>query len=112
MSKILHFPEERQVRNNLVKSKDTLKELYSSLELCYSTIEKLEERIKEEETTYNGFFTKYVNATGFDNVEIEFLEYVSGDIHINVDTGEISLSEEESLQKILDQLNARDEDKE
>lgn len=110
MSKILQFPENRRVKHNLEKARDDLKDLYSSMDLCYKTIEKLEEKIKEEEDSYNKWFTLYVNATGFDNVEVEFMEYVSGDIQINVNTGEITVGEDLALKSMLDELLGTDEE--
>ena len=96
MSNIIEFPEERRIKLKLNTSKNTLKELYDSMQLCYSTIEKLEEKIEEEEHNYDLVFTQYVKARGMDNVEVEYLEWISGDIVINLDTGEISYASKET----------------
>ena len=74
MSNIIEFPEERRIKLRLNTAKNTLKELYDSMQLCYSTIEKLEEKIAEEEHNYDLVFTQYVKARGMDNVEVEYLE--------------------------------------
>lgn len=96
MSNIIEFPEERRIKLKLNTSKNTLKELYDSMQLCYTTIEKLEEKIAEEEHNYDLVFTQYVKARGMDNVEVEYLEWISGDIVINLDTGEISYANKQT----------------
>ena len=96
MSNIIEFPEERRIKLRLTTAKNTLKELYDSMQLCYSTIEKLEEKIAEEEHNYDLVFTQYVKARGMDNVEVEYLEWISGDIVINLDTGEISYANKQT----------------
>lgn len=96
MSNIIEFPEERRIKLRLNTAKNTLKELYDSMQLCYSTIEKLEEKIAEEEHNYDLVFTQYVKARGMDNVEVEYLEWISGDIVINLDTGEISYANKQT----------------
>ena len=96
MSNIIEFPEERRIKLKLNTAKSILKELYDSLQLCYSTIEKLEEKIQEEEHNYDLVFTQYVKARGMDNVEVEYLEWISGDIVINLDTGEISYANKQT----------------
>ena len=96
MSNIIEFPEERRIKLRLNTAKNTLKELYDSMQLCYTTIEKLEEKIQEEEHNYDLVFTQYVKARGMDNVEVEYLEWISGDIVINLDTGEISYANKQT----------------
>ena len=96
MSNIIEFPEERRIKLRLNTAKNTLKELYDSMQLCYSTIEKLEEKIAEEEHNYDLVFTQYVKARGMDNVEVEYLEWISGDVVINLDTGEISYANKQT----------------
>jgi DNA anti-recombination protein RmuC len=98
MSNIIEFPEERRIKLKLNTCKNTLKELYDSMQLCYTTIEKLEEKIQEEEHNYDLVFTQYVKARGMDNVEVEYLEWISGDIVINLDTGEISYAGKEQTE--------------
>ena len=96
MSNIIELPEERRIKLKLNTSKNTLKELYESMQLCYTTIEKLEEKIAEEEHNYDLVFTQYVKARGMENVEVEYLEWISGDIVINLDTGEISYANKQT----------------
>ena len=98
MSNIIEFPEERRIKLKLNTCKNTLKELYDSMQLCYTTIEKLEEKIQEEQHNYDLVFTQYVKARGMDNVEVEYLEWISGDIVINLDTGEISYAGKEQTE--------------
>ena len=98
MSNIIEFPEERRIKLKLNTAKNNLKELYDSLQLCYTTIEKLEQKIQEEEHDYDLVFTQYVKARGMDNVEVEYLEWISGDIVINLDTGEISYAGKEQTE--------------
>ena len=62
MSNIIEFPEERRIKLKLNTAKNMLKELYDSMQLCYTTIEKLEEKIAEEEHNYDLVFTQYVKA--------------------------------------------------
>jgi len=96
MSNIIEFPEERRIKLKLNTCKNTLKELYDSMQLCYTTIEKLEEKIAEEEHNYDLVFTQYVKARGMDNVEVEYLEWISGDIVVNLETGEISYANKQT----------------
>ena len=98
MSNIIEFPEERRIKLKLNTTKSELKELYDSMQLCYTTIEKLEEKIAEVEHYYDLVFTQYVKARGMDNVEVEYLEWISGDVVINLDTGEISYAGQEQTE--------------
>ena len=41
-------------------------------------------------------FAQYVKARGIDHIEIEYIEYVSGNLQINVETGEISYEGQET----------------
>ena len=67
------------------------------MQLCYTTIEKLEEKdCKKQEHNYDLVFTQYVKARGMENVEVEYLEWISGNIVINLDTGEISYAKEQT----------------
>ena len=98
MSNIIEFPEERRIKLKLNTAKNNLKELYDSLQLCYTTIEKLEQKIQEEEHDYDLVFTQYVKARGMNNVEVEYLEWISGDIVVNLETGEISYAGKEQTE--------------
>ena len=49
MAKILEFPEDRSIQKKLNGVKEDLKELFLSIKLCYETIEKLEDKVKETE---------------------------------------------------------------
>ncbi len=98
MSNIIEFPEERRIKLKLNTAKAGLKELYDSMKLCYDTIETIEKRIEEEEHNYDHIFTQYVKARGIDQVEVEYLEWVSGDIVMNLETGEISYAGKEQTE--------------
>lgn len=78
-----------------------LKELYDALKLCFDTIETLEDRIQEQETAYDKHFAKYVHKVGIDNVQVGYIEYVSGDIAVDLETGEmryVGVPEEEETE--------------
>jgi hypothetical protein len=89
MSNIIEFPEERRIKLKLDESKKGLKDLYDSLKLCYDTIDTIEKKIEGEEYSYDMLFTQYAKAVGVDNIEIEYIEWVSGEVVLNVETGEI-----------------------
>ena len=89
MSNILQFPEDRCVQANLERTRGELKELYDAQSLCYETLETLETKINQYENLYNKQFGSYVKARGIENIEIGFLDYVSDNIKINMETGEI-----------------------
>jgi hypothetical protein len=100
MSNILSFSNKVLTKNLDSKVAD-LDELYEAMKLCYSTIERLEEKIQYEETEYDKLFASYVTKVGFENILIKYVEYVSGDIAVNVETGEIqylNLEDEEPEQ--------------
>ena len=97
MSNVLEFSKKVYVKA-VEEQKEVLKELYEALKLCYDTIETLEERIQTQEKVYDEAFAKYVYKVGIENIEIGYVEYVSSDIAVNTETGEISyilLSEDE-----------------
>jgi len=89
MSNILQFPEDRCAQANLERTRGELKELYDAQNLCYETLEQLDSKINTHEKLYNKQFGTYVKARGIENIEIGFLDYVSDDIKINMETGEI-----------------------
>jgi len=78
-----------------------LQELYDAMKLCYDTIETLEGRIQEQEAAYDKHFAKYVHKVGIDNVQVGYIEYVSGDISVDLNTGEmryVGVPEEEETE--------------
>lgn len=78
-----------------------LKELYDAMKLCFDTIETLEKRIEEQESAYDKHFAKYVHKVGIDNVEVGYIEYVSGDIAVDLNTGDmhyVGVPEEEGTE--------------
>jgi|14BtaG_2_1085337.scaffolds.fasta_scaffold24721_2 hypothetical protein len=100
MSNILSFSNKVLTKSLDSKVAD-LDELYEAMKLCYSTIERLEEKIQYEEAEYDKLFASYVTRVGFENILIKYVEYVSGDIAVNVETGEIqylNLEDEEPEQ--------------
>lgn len=97
MSNILQFSN-KVLTKNLDSKVSDLDELYEAMKLCYSTIEKLEEKIRHEEGEYDKLFANYVLRVGIENILIKYVDYVSGDIAVNIETGEIqylSIEEEE-----------------
>lgn len=89
MGKVLKFPDDRCIRKNLDEAKDNLKELYDGIKTCYESIEQLEDIARNKEKEYDLLFAQYVKARGIDHIEIEYIEYVSGNLQVNVETGEI-----------------------
>ena len=95
MGKILKFPDDRCIRKNLDASKQNLKELYDAIGKCYESIAQLEDLVQNKEKEYDVLFAQYVKARGIDHIEIEYIEYVSGNLQVNVETGEISYEGQE-----------------
>lgn len=98
MGKILKFPDDRCIRKNLDESKESLKELYEAIGKCYESIAHLEDMVQNKEKEYDLLFAQYVKARGIDHIEIEYIEYVSGNLQLNVETGEISYEGEEETE--------------
>lgn len=99
MSNILPFTN-KLLTKELDKRVENLKELYEAMKLCYDTIETLEERIQAQEAEYDRHFAKYVHKVGIDNIQVGYAEYVSGNIAVDLKTGEIHyISAEEDLEK-------------
>ena len=95
MGKILKFPDDRCIRKNLDASKQGLKELYDAIGKCYESIAQLEDLVQNKEKEYDVLFAQYVKARGVEHIEIEYIEYVSGNLQVNVETGEISYEGQE-----------------
>ena len=95
MGKILKIPDDRCIRKNLDASKQNLKELYDAIGKCYESIAQLEDLVQNKEKEYDVLFAQYVKARGIDHIEIEYIEYVSGNLQVNVETGEISYEGQE-----------------
>ena len=95
MGKVLKFPDDRCIRKNLDEAKESLKELYEGIKTCYESIEQLEDILKNKEKEYDVLFSQYVKARGVEHVEIEYIEFVSGNLQINIETGEISYEGQE-----------------
>ena len=95
MGKILKFPDDRCIRKNLDASKQGLKELYDAIAKCYESISQLEDLVQNKEKEYDVLFAQYVKARGIDHIEVEYIEFVSGNLQINVETGEISYEGQE-----------------
>ena len=96
MGKILKFPDDRCIRKNLDSSKQNLKELYDAIAKCYESIAQLEDIVQNKEKEYDVLFAQYVKARGVEHIEIEYIEYVSGNLQVNVETGEISYEGQET----------------
>ena len=88
MSNVIPFSNKVLTRELDARVAD-LQELYDAMKLCYDTIETLEGRIQEQEAAYDKHFAKYVHKVGIDNVQVGYIEYVSGDISVDLNTGEM-----------------------
>ena len=95
MGKVLKFPDDRCIRKNLDSKKDNLKELYDAIAKCYESIAQLEDIVQNKEKEYDLLFAQYVKAKGIEQIEIEYIEFVSGNLQIDIETGEISYEGQE-----------------
>jgi len=90
MSNILKFPKEKNLEAQLQESVDGLLELHDSLQHGYDLMQKLEDKLEEEEARYNQILVKYARAIGVENIPLAFLEHASEYLTVNIETGDIS----------------------
>jgi hypothetical protein len=97
MSKILHFPNNKSLLNQLQEITEELMELHGNLEKGYAALHQLEDIITEREKVYDSVLKRYAQAIGIENIPVGLLEYASTNLKVDVITGEITLdySEEE-----------------
>ena len=90
MSNILQFPKEKNLETQLQEAVDGLLELHSSLQHGYDLMQKLEDKLEEEESKYNQILVKYARAIGVENIPLLYLEHASDYLSVNIETGDIS----------------------
>lgn len=97
MSKILQFPNNKSLLNQLQEITEELIELHGNLEKGYAALHQLETIIEEREKVYDSVLKRYAQAIGVENIPVGLLEYASTNLKVDVITGEITLdySEEE-----------------
>ena len=89
MKKVIEFPQDRSLLNQLTKSTEELIELHEAMEKGYSLLQTLETQIEEKEASYNSTLLRYVRAVGVENVPIGLLDFASDHLIIDVESGEI-----------------------
>jgi len=89
MKKVIEFPQDRSLLNQLTKSTEELIELHEAMEKGYSLLHTLETQIEEKEASYNSTLLRYVRAVGVENVPIGLLDFASDHLIIDVESGEI-----------------------
>ena len=98
MSKILHFPNNKSLLNQLSIITDELVELHGNLTKGYEALGQLEDIIADKERVYDSVLKRYAQAIGVENVPVGLLEFASNNLKVDMITGEITLdySEEEN----------------
>ena len=91
MSKILNFPNNKSLLNQLSNITDELVELHGNLTKGYEALGQLENIIEEREKVYDAVLKRYAQAIGVENVPIGLLEFASSNLKVDMITGEISL---------------------
>ena len=97
MSKILHFPKDKSLPEQLHTITEELIELHGNLTKGYEALGQLEDIIAEREKVYDSVLKRYAQAIGVENVPVGLLEFASNNLKVDMITGEITLdySEEE-----------------
>ena len=90
MSNILKFPKEKNLETQLNEAVEGLLELHGSLQKGYDLMQRLEDKLEEEESKYNQILVKYARAIGVENIPVGFLEHASEYLTVNIETGDIS----------------------
>ena len=91
MSKILHFPKNKSLPDQLNEITEELIELHRNLQKGYEALEQLENIISEREAVYDKILKRYARAIGVENIPIGLLEFASKNLKVDVITGEITL---------------------
>ena len=91
MSKILHFPKEKSLPDQLSAIMEELVELHNNLSKGYEALGQLEDIIAEREKVYDSVLKRYAHAIGVENVPIGLLEFASRNLKVDIITGEITL---------------------
>ena len=95
MSKILHFPKNKSLPDQLNEITEELIELHKNLQKGYEALGQLESIIDEREKVYDSVLKRYAQAIGIENIPVGLLEYASTNLKVDVITGEITLDYKE-----------------
>ena len=91
MSKILHFPKDKSLPEQLHTITEELIELHGNLTKGYEALGQLENIIEEREKVYDAVLKRYAQAIGVENVPIGLLEFASKNLKVDMITGDITL---------------------
>ena len=89
MKKVIEFPQDRSLLNQLQKSTEELMELHEALGKGYSLLQTLEDQVEEKEAEYNTTLCKYVKVVGVNNIPVKLLDFASEHLVVDVESGEI-----------------------
>jgi len=89
MKKVIEFPQDRSLLNQLQKSTEELIELHDALGKGYNLLQTLEEQVEEKETEYNATLVKFAKTVGVENIPVGLLDFASEHLVVDVDSGEI-----------------------
>ena len=89
MKKVIKFPENRSLLNNLEKNTSELIELHDGLSRAYDLIQTLEDKVEEKEAEYNKTLCRYVKVVGVNNIPVGLLDVASEHLVVDVENGEI-----------------------
>lgn len=89
MKKVIEFPQDRSILNQLEKSTDELLELHDALSKAYDLIQTLEDKVEDKEAEYNTTLCRYVKVVGVNNIPVKLLDFASEHLVVDVDSGEI-----------------------
>ena len=91
MSKILQFPKEKSLPDQLATISEELVELHSNLSKGYAALGQLEDIIAEKEKVFDEVLKRYARAIGVENIPVGLLEFASKNLKVDIITGEITL---------------------
>jgi len=91
MSKILHFPKDKSLPEQLHTITEELIELHGNLTKGYEALGQLEDIIEEREKVYDSVLKRYARAIGVENIPVGLLEFASRNLKVDIITGEITL---------------------
>lgn len=91
MSKILHFPKNKSLPDQLNEITEELIELHKNLQKGYEALGQLESIIDEREKVYDSVLKRYARAIGVENIPVGLLEFASRNLKVDIITGEITL---------------------
>lgn len=89
MKKVIEFPKERSLLNNLERNTSELIELHGALSKAYDLIQTLEDKVEGKEAEYNSILMRYAQSVGVENVPVGLLDFASEHLIVDVDSGEI-----------------------